>query len=233
VLNVTTAEAYDFLATEIESAKKQGLSTQAAVKKVVTEAFRTHQRIIQNGDGYAKSWPIEAKKRGLLNAKTTPDALDAVDNAQTRDLLSRYGVLSKEEFDAHLSVDYTKYTQTIQLEAGTLKNLANKFILPAAIRYQNLVLQNGDAVPASLKDNLKVTIAKAVAAADTLAEKEEKLGEIGDEKKSARFAVDSVVPAMKACREYCDKLEDIVCHTFWPLPSYEEMLLSRHVRTTE
>jgi len=146
-------------------------------------------------------------------------------------LLSRYGVLNKEEFDSHLSVDYTKYAQQILLEAGTLKNLANKYIVPAAIRYQNLVLQNGDAVPSSLKDDLKDTISKAVAAANVLGDAEGKLSGLEDEKKAARFAVDSVVPAMKVCREHLDKLEDIVCHTYWPLPSYEEMLLSRHVRT--
>jgi len=234
VLNVTTADSFDFLADEIEAAKKSGLSTSVAVKKVVTETFKAHQRIIQNGDGYAKSWPVEAKKRGLLNAKTTPDALDAVDNAQTRDLLNRYGVLSKEEFDAHLSIDYTKYAQQILLEAGTLKNLANKYIVPAAIRYQNLILEHPAEVPATIKERLKDAIAKAVAATEALREKEEKLAEILEEdKKAARYSVDSVVPAMKETRDQLDKLEDLVCHKFWPLPSYEEMLLSRHVRNCD
>jgi len=229
VLSVTTADSFEYLADEIVKAKASGLTVDAAVQKVVTQVFKAHQRIIQNGDGYAKSWPEEAKKRGLLNAQTTPDAIDAVDNKQSEELLARTGVLSPVEFHAHISVDYSNYAQQILLEAGCLKDISNKYIIPATIKYQNVLLQNKDSVPSSIRDKVKNLLQSAATQTDDLADKETQLGDLlGTEKAAARFAVDNVVPALKKLRTTLDALEDAVDKSFWPIPSYEDLLLSRH-----
>lgn len=231
VLNVTSCESFEFFADEIEALKKKGIPTHDAAKQVAVEAFRKHYRIVNNGDGYAKSWPAEAEARGLLNCRTTPDALDAVSNSKTQKLLEKYNVLSKSEFEAHVLVDYTKYAQTILLEAGTLKNMSNKAILPATLRWQNAILVNADCVPSGMKQTLQTTIHKAYERTLDLEKKELALADM-EGRVAARYAVDVVVPAMTLLRESLDKLEDIVDQRFWPHPGYEEILLTRHVATT-
>jgi len=182
-----------------------------------------------NGDGYSPEWPIEAAKRGLPNHVSTVEALDAVDSStEIRDLLSRYGVLSPEELESHLHVDYVKYVTTIDLESECLKNMARKYIVPATVKHQNNVLQNAAAVPDSLKSSLKKGLEAAVTASATLSEKQVEFRAMGCCKEQARFARKTILPAMAELRKALDNLENIIDHELWPFPSYEEILLARH-----
>lgn len=185
------------------------------------------------GDGYSAEWPVEAKKRGLIDLKDTVQTLDCVNSQKIRDLLARHGVLNDEEFTAHLIVDYTNYTAAALLEGQCLRDMSNKDIIPSAINYQNRILQNASAVPAGIQKKLSQLLNNAYELTEKLHEACAKLSATSDEIEGARFAVKTVVPLTKDLRKALDALEDVVDRREWPYPNYEELLLSRLAKESE
>ncbi len=232
VLNVAITESLDYVATELEKGLKEGKKLQAAVKQLLVKVVRENKRIIFNGNGYSDEWQKEAAKRGLLNHRTSVDAYGEAMKPEVVAAFEKYGVLSEREWHARYEVAVEQYNKTINVEAQLMVLMANRYILPAAYRFQGDLAGSVAAVKAAgatsketrkaldtlcrLTDECKVSV-------DTLQELLEKHHD-GTAEKHARYFRDKVIPAMDALREVADNLEGIVPHDVWPLPTYREML---------
>src|SRR5690606_5092236 len=139
VLNVAVAESLDYFATELEKSLAKGVELQDAVGKLLSKVIKENKRIIFNGNGYSDEWQKEARKRGLLNLRNTVDALTELATNESVTLFETYKVLTRRELNARLEVNIEAYVKTINVEAQTMVLMANRYILPAALRYLNEV----------------------------------------------------------------------------------------------
>jgi glutamine synthetase len=219
-LNVAVTESLDYIATELEAAVKKGKKLEAAVKELLPKIIKENKRIIFNGNGYSEEWQKEAKKRGLLNLRNSVDALPELLKADTVKMFSKYKVLNQRELHARTEINYEIYVKTL-----------NRYILPAALRYQKDVAESVSAVKAaggSVKEAKKV-LDRVTGLVDALRTGTEKLEKSLDSHASsaeahAKHMRDAVVPAMNDLRDVADQIETLVPHGMWPLPTYREML---------
>ncbi len=231
-LNVAVTESLDYVATELEKQLKEGKKLQAAVKTLLTKLIKDNKRIIFNGNNYSDEWATEARKRGLLNHRTSVDAYGEVMKPEVIKAFEKYSVLNERELRARFDVALEQYNKTVNIEAQLMVLMANRYILPAAIRYLGQVAESVAAVKAAgaTTRESKKTLDELVKLADEAKVRVDKLQELlehegnGDPEKHAKWFRDEVIPAMTALRETGDALESIVPHDLWPLPTYREML---------
>jgi glutamine synthetase len=234
-LNVAASEALDYIATELERAVQDGKKLDAAVKALLTKLIKDNKRIIFNGNNYADEWQKEAAKRGLLNLRTSVDAYPELMKPDVVKAFEKYGVLNERELRARYDVALEQYNKTINIEAQLMVLMANRYILPAAYRYQTQVAESVAAVKAagSVAKEARRGLEKMVALTEQCKVRVDRLQNLlehegnGDAEKHAKYFRDKVVPAMVALREVGDSLECIVPHDLWPLPTYREMLFVR------
>ncbi|HYE96899.1 MAG TPA: hypothetical protein VD962_11885 [Rubricoccaceae bacterium] len=228
------AEAIDDLASKVEArlGKKRGRKAlEDAVHDVIAESIRTHKAIIFNGDGYSPEWHTEAEEeRGLLNLKTTPDALPELTSEKAVAAFEAYGVLSEKELHSRQDIFTEQYVKTINIEAATTENLARTLVLPAAVRY---LAELGEAAGVAAGFKLSAAGPKAVAAevVEHVNALQAALAALAKAREAAHKAKDEaaamqakVIPAMAKVRAACDALETVVSADLWPLPTYREML---------
>jgi glutamine synthetase len=228
-INTILAEALDHMATEIESLVSDGADFNVAVQKVLEEVITDHGSVVFNGDGYTDEWQTEAAARGLLNLRTTLDALPQLITEEAMELFSHYGVFSHREMHSRYDIALEQYALSIGVEARLTLEMANTVILPAALRYQTELATNIsslqsigaevdrstlDEVSASIKD-LRIGIAKLRA---------ELAHEGSTAMEEAEHAGHNLLPAMTTVRTAADELETFVADDLWPLPTYQEML---------
>ena len=231
-LNVAVAESLDYAATELEKALKEGAKLQNAVKQLLTKLIKENKRIIFNGNNYADEWQKEAAKRGLLNHRTSVDAFGEILERDVVAAFEKYGVLKERELKARLEVALEQYNKTINIEAQLMVLMANRYILPAAYRYQGEVgssVASIKAAGATAKETRRTldSLCKLTDEVKTRVDKLQALLEHesnGNAEKHAKYFRDKVIPAMNALRESGDNLECIVPQDVWPLPTYREML---------
>jgi glutamine synthetase len=230
-LNVAAADAFDYVATELEAAVKSKKSIEKAVKELLPKLIKDNKRIIFNGNGYADEWRKEAGKRGLLNLTNTVDALTEIVKPAVIKTFEKHKVLNDRELHARYEIALETYVKTVNVEAQLMVLMANRYILPSALKYQKDVAESVAAVReaggstreakkllgeiALLVDELRVRADKLAKALDHSA---------GSAEKHAKFVRDTVVPAMTALRETGDQIELLMPHETWPLPTYREML---------
>jgi glutamine synthetase len=231
-LNVAVAESLDYIATELEKSVKEGKKLQAAIKALLTRLVKENKRIIFNGNNYSDEWQKEAGKRGLLNHRTS---VDAFGEALTKDVVTafeKFGVLNERELRARYDVALEQYNKTINIEAQLMVLMGNRYILPAAYRYQGQLAESVAALkaagssakePKKTLDKLSRIVDQAKAGVDHLQELLEHEAN-GNAEKHAKYFRDKVIPAMLALREAGDSLECLVPQDLWPLPTYREML---------
>jgi glutamine synthetase len=230
-LNVAVTEALDYVATELEAAKKKGQRHEAAVRGLLRKLVRENKRIIFNGNGYSDEWRREAERRGLLNLSNTVDALPELLEPEVFKAFERYKVLNPAELRARYEVKLETYNKTINMEAHMMVLMANRYILPAAFEYQTQVAQSVAAVKAAggtSKESRKA-LDELTGLIGTLRQRVGKLARAlenhdGSAEQHARHFRTVVVPAMEALRDVGDRLEMVVPHGQWPLPTYREML---------
>jgi glutamine synthetase len=234
-LNVAVTEALDYMATELEKALKDGKKLDAAVKSLLTKMIKENKRIIFNGNNYAAEWEKEAGKRGLLNHRTSVDAYGELMKSEVVKTFEKYKVLNERELRARYDVAIEQYNKTVNIEAQLMVLMANRYVLPAAFRYQGQVAQSVSAVKAaggSAKE-AKKALDKIVSLSESFKTTVDKLQSLleheanGDAEKHAKYFRDKVIPTMATLREIGDNLECIVPHDLWPLPTYREMLFVR------
>ncbi len=230
-MNTIIAESIDYCATKLEKAVEGNPDAlNEAVQSLLTEIINECSPIIFNGDGYSEEWHTEAAKRGLLNLKSTPDALPALQAPEVVQLFERYGVLSARELESRFETYVEQYCLTVNVEANLTIRMAKTLVFPAAIRYQNELASTC----ANLKmvgydfdtDTLDLVTELVKGLQDSIAALEHAVDEdgTGTPIEEAFHRSDSVLPAMLAVREHVDKLESLVADDLWPLPTYQEML---------
>jgi glutamine synthetase len=230
-MNTIVAESLDYCATRLErqtAGKPDTLN--AALQELLTEIIKEHGSIIFNGDGYSQAWHDEAAARGLLNLKTSVDALPYLEDLEVVALFEKYGVLSARELRSRLEIYLEQYCKTITTEARLAAKIARTMLCPAAVRYQNELASTC----ANLKlvgydfdtDTLDRVTALVKALQDSAAALAVVLAEPGsaDKLAEATHCCERVLPAMLDVRRYADELEGIVADDLWPLPTYQEML---------
>ena len=232
VLNTIVAESVDEMTKALEKAMKDGTELPKAERELLAEEMKRVKRIIFNGDGYSKEWEEEAEERGLLNLRTTMDALPKLTSRKNVALFKKYGVLSPEELESRAEVKIEQYFITINIEGETAARIARTMILPAAIRHLNeLCVTVDNAGDAGVKTSGLTSEAKRLG--DVVEELTKRLAKLdaqnaelgGDDVHSkAKHVHKNVIPAMNAVRETCDRLERLLPDDLWPLPTYQEML---------
>jgi glutamine synthetase len=232
-LNTMMAESLDYVATELEKLGKVSKTQfNEGVQKLLQKLMKEHDAIIFNGDGYTEAWHKEAKKRGLPNLKTTPEALPVLTSKEVVELFTKYGVLSAAELKSRQEIYLEQYVKTLNTEAHLVIRMARTVIFPAAMRYQGelaATCSNLKAIGHDIKMNTLEDVTTKLRSMQAEVEKLEKLmaHEGGDTLAHAKFMCDKVLPAMGKVREYADSLEAVVADDLWPLPSYQEMLFIR------
>ena len=207
----------------------------AELQELIKEKIIEHKKIIFNGNGYDDEWVREAEKRGLLNLKTLPDAMEHYLDAQNIEMFTKYGVYSESEMKSHHEVKLEKYSKVLNIEVNTMLDMIYKDILPASYAYMNAVAESASKVmtivpnaKCSAQANLLKEISALSDKLDSEAQKLEKLHneavEIDDVSKQARFYVDKVIPQMEATRAVADAIEPILGEKYKPYPSYSDLL---------
>jgi glutamine synthetase len=229
-INTIMAEALDYCANDLEAAVAAGTDFDAAVQSLLTDLITRHGSVVFNGDGYSDKWQIEAADRGLLNLRTTLDALPELISGPAMELFEKYKVFNHREMHSRYEIGLEQYALTIGVEANITLEMGSTMVLPAAMRHQTEVATNLGALKAAGVEidtspldevtgpltDLRAGLAelKAAIAADA---GESALAE-------AEHARDDLLPAMEKVRAAADLLEGIVADDLWPLPSYQEML---------
>jgi glutamine synthetase len=234
ILNTVVAEALDEIIVALKKELKTTKNVDDAVLKVVGVIFKETSAIRFEGNGYSEDWVVEAKKRGLLNLRRSPEALLQLTTKAAQQLFSSLGILSTEELSARYIVRLERYLKDMLIELHTIEQLAQTQILPAAFSYLNeLTAAAAQAKTAGLKVVPQLTAANELAALvtalqDALAtlrkviEKAEHLHD--DAEKCANYLTADGADAMAAVRSVCDALEVKIDDARWPLPRYREML---------
>ncbi|MGB5556283.1 MAG: glutamine synthetase type III, partial [Flavobacteriaceae bacterium] len=239
VLNTIVAKQLIAFKKEVDThIEKKNLKKDEAVFNVLREYIKTSKRIRFDGDGYSDAWEKEAKKRKLSNNKTTPAALQVMTSKESLALFKSMGVMSEVEVAARKEVELETYILNIQIEGRVMTELVYNDILPAAMRYQNLLLKN----LAGMKDIYGSTFKKYVSAqmdileqvtthiselklkTDTMVEARKKGNAMLDTNKKAHTYCNEVRPYFEDIRFHCDRLERLVDNRLWPLTKYRELL---------
>jgi glutamine synthetase len=232
VLNVAVADAIDSIATELEKATEGGQPLDEAVKKLLPKIVKESKAIIFNGNGYSAEWEKEAAKRKLLNHKNTIDALPEMEKPEVIALFEKFKVLNARELKARFEINLEQYIKTINVEAQLMVSMANRYILPAGVRYLAQVGASVSATKAAgvtsregkkLLVDLNKVVDEFKRTTDKLAVALEHEG-AGSTYKHAKYMRDTIVPIMASLRELGDKIEISVPSDLWPLPTYREML---------
>ncbi|HYH81432.1 MAG TPA: glutamine synthetase III [Longimicrobium sp.] len=232
VLNTIMAESLDELCTALDAELSGGAGFEDALARLIATEIRRVKRILFNGDGYSDDWHQEAERRGLLNLRTTLDALETLHAEKNAAMFEKYGVLSDRELESRIEVVLDQYFKTVNIEGETAAHIAGTMILPSAVRYLNDLLAAADRgnslglASSGITETARNVIGlvdELRPALDELVRQNEELG--GDDVKSKSYHMrDNVIPAMNAVRGVVDRLEKIVPDDYWPLPTYREML---------
>ena len=232
-LNTMMAESLDYVATELEKLGRVNKTQfNEGVQKLLQKMITEHGAIVFNGDGYSEAWHKEAKKRGLPNLKTTPEALPVLTSKEVVALFTKYGVLSEAELKSRQEIYLEQYVKTVLTEANLVIRMARTVIFPAAMRYQGQLAETCASLKAIGHDFKMATLEEVTIQLRTMQTEVDKLEKLiahegGDTLAHAKYMCEKVLPAMLAVRGCADALEVIVADDLWPLPSYQEMLFIR------
>jgi glutamine synthetase len=232
-LNTMMSESLDYVATELEKLGKVNKTKfNEGVQKLLQKMLKESDPIIFNGDGYSEAWHKEAKKRGLPNLKTTPDALPVLTSKEVVALFGKYNVLSEAELKSRQETYLEQYVLTLGVEANLVIRMARTIFFPAAMRYQGQLAKTCASLKAIGRDFKMVALEDVTTKLRSMQEAVDALEKLlahegGDTLAHAKYMCDKVLPAMNKVREYADALETVVADDLWPLPSYQEMLFIR------
>ena len=232
MLNTAVAESLRLFADELEGTA----DLSAALHDLIQRTIREHKRIIFNGNGYDDAWIEEAtKSRGLLNLRTTPDAIPMLIQKDNLDMLVRHKVYTESELRSRYEIQLENYCKTVRIEALAMVDISRKEILPAVESYvSGLVSAVGakKAIDAELpwgyeKKQLR-RLASLVDAiddrVDALEEKLIRLDTLSSSMEEAAFIRDELLPGMGALRAAADEAETQTAASYWPFPTYGDLL---------
>ena len=230
VLNTVVADELKQFADVLEVAP----DLPSALHAIIKDTIHQHKRIIFNGNGYDDAWIEEAEKRGLLNLRTTPDALPYFIHDENIALFERHGVFSEEEMRSRYEILMEEYVKTIHIEARTMIDMAHKLILPATsaqIKAWSDTVCSKRQVSTSINTTYEEKVVARASelqaqAAESLEKLEDavKAAEKMDYEEAAAYYRDVILAAMDALRSSCDELETMTSPEYWPFPTYGKLL---------
>ena len=241
VLNTIVAEQLNGFKEAVDARIKGGDKKDDALLKELQRLIKEHKDIRFEGNGYGDAWVKEAKKRGLSNLSDTPTALAVWGRKEVSDLFSSLGVLTPEELHARQEVEYENYIMKRQIEARVAGDMATNIVLPSAIAYQNMLIENISGLSDVFgKDAKSMTtgqrevlseVSNAVSAlhkaTSKLRAERSQINKIEDIAKRAVKYGSVVTPLIEEVGSHCARLEQLVDNEIWPLPKFQEMLFTR------
>ncbi len=231
MLNTIAAEELRQFADALEKSKDLTKDALALVKKTV----KAHKRIIFNGDGYSEAWVKEAKVRGLLNLKTTVDALPLYMDPKNVKLFAQHHIYTQTEMEARYETNLEEYAKTLNIEGLTLSEMVRRDVIPAVSGYVGALakgVKNQQLAVKGLKCKAQTAlIAKLSALLDTAYDQVDaldavldKVGSQKDVLAQAKYCKSKLIPAMEALRQSVDAMELDVDSKAWPYPSYGDLM---------
>ncbi|MBR1843047.1 MAG: glutamine synthetase III [Oscillospiraceae bacterium] len=229
MLNSAVAQTLEEFADELEKAEDFDSALHELIRRTICE----HKRIIFNGNGYDDKWIAEAERRGLLNLKTTPDAMQLLIAQENMAMLTHQRVFSEEEIRSRYEIQLENYVKTVHIEANTMLNMARKEILPAVSVYSAKLCENaekksgfGCKYEKATAERLSALTDEIYSAAAELEDAVARLDSISGITEEAFFVKDEIIPKMSALRFPADKAEELTAKEYWPFPTYGEILFS-------
>ena len=226
-LNTIMAEELGKFADILEKAD----NFDEALHKLVCDAFTQHQRIIFDGNGYSEEWKLEAVHRGLSNLPSTAECLPTYISQKNVDLVTKHGIFTEAEFHARYAIYLESYNKIVNIEARTMVDMAMHQILPAALAYTRDLCNT-----VSGKKTLCIPCKAELELLDILSRKTDALfGSINalsdalqsvpkDASAASRYYHGAVIPCMNALRTHADRLEELTAKSYWPFPTYSDLL---------
>ena len=242
VMNAIMAKQLRDFKVEVDALVEKGLKKDEAIFNVLREYIKQSKNIMFEGDGYSEDWAKEAKKRGLNNLKTTPEALKREMDKKFVELYEELGIYSHREVEARNEIKLEKYSTTIDIEARVIADIARNHIIPASLNYQNRLIENVKGLKDIFSEKEFKSVAKEqlslitqisenvskikVGVDELLTAKEKAKGTSGSQKQAEAYCF-NVKTLFDGIREASDALEMMVDDELWPLTKYREMLFTR------
>jgi len=242
VLNsIVARQLIDFKAEADALIATKGLKKDEAIFNVLREYIKTSRNILFEGNGYGDDWQKEAKKRGLSNNKNTPEALKVKIKPKTIALYEGLNVMNKVEIEARYDIEIEEYVHILQIEGRSLGDIARNHVIPTAVKYQNILIDNVKGLKDIFgKEFKKYASEQLVLIADisqrieainsgvtTMTNERKKANTISDTTKKATVYCNQVKPLFDDIRYHCDKLELLIDDELWPLAKYRELLFTK------
>jgi glutamine synthetase len=242
VLNTIVANQLIKFKAEVNALIEKGTKKDEAIFQVLKSLIIKSKPIRFNGDGYSAEWVKEAAKRGLSNVNNVPEAVSAYLRPENQKMFDDLGVFSKSELHGRVEVEYEKFIKKIQIESRVLADLAINHIVPTAVKYQTMLLENVRNIKevfsadefeqlAGARKDLIREISAHISAIKSkrydMIEARKKANVIEDIVDKAKSYDETVFPFLADIRYHIDKLELIVDNELWPLPKYRELLFVR------
>ena len=239
VLNMIVADQLNNFMKDLKTAMKKKAQVDEVIISLLKNYIKESKAIRFEGNNYGAEWLKEAAKRGLSNHKNTPDALKAFIHQTFVDVFERTQVLTPREVHAHYEIGLENYTKKIQIESRVLGDLVSNHVIPVAIRYQNILVDNvkGLKLVLDLKTYGKISqnqmeqiteisehIDKIMTYVNDMTEARKTANRIQDPEEKAKSYCHHVFPYFEKIRYHSDKLELMVDDEVWPLPKYRELL---------
>jgi glutamine synthetase len=241
-LNTIVAKQLKDFKKEVDTLiEKKDLKKDEAIFNVLREYIKQTKAILFEGDGYSEAWEKEAKKRGLSNHKTTPEALKAKVSKKAIELFGEMGVMNHVEVESRYEIELEEYVKKIQIEGRILGDIARNHVVPTAIRYQNVLIENvkglkeifGASFEKIAKEQISLIkeISEHIEGINTkveaMTEARKKANALTNTEKMAAAYCDKVKPYFEEIRYHADKLELLVDDELWTLTKYRELLFTK------
>ena len=239
VLNTIMAGTLTRFKTDVDAIIEKGEKKEIAIMHIIQKYIVESKDVLFEGNNYSEEWAKEAEKRGLPNVKTTPLALDAFVTGKAKKLFQDNKIYTHSELEARHEILLENYVKKVQIEARVMGDLATNHILPAAIKYQNILIQNimglkEIGLAATASENQTQIVTKISEHINAVSNKVEQMiearkvaNEIADTRERAIAYCDTVKTCFDEIRYNVDKLELLVDDKLWELPKYRELLFLR------
>ena len=231
ILNTAVAHVFAQFADRLEAAE----NFDAELAALLRETFTAHERILFNGNGYSEAWRQEATRRGLLNLATSPEAFDCFDADKNLALFTQRGIMSEAEVRSRKEILFENYAKTINIEALTMIEMAERELLPGVENYVAKLAEVAvnkrklGYIPTKVEDRQLIALTtgmeRAYDALQALKDADaEAIAHTGNAKVLAQAYCNEVVPAMAKLRKEVDLLETMTSSEFWPVPTYADLM---------
>ena len=238
VLNSVVAESLNDFYAEVKALEADGVERSDAVMAVVRKFVTESKDIMFEGNGYSKEWESESAARGLRAVKNVPEAFEVYHEAQTVELFEKLGVLAKNEIEARFEIFNETYVKKLQIEARIIGDICLNHVIPAAVRYQNVLIENVKGIKDIFGDgyldfcSAEIETLKKISTyinrisidVEELVEARKRANRIENIAERAKVYSHSVKDMMDKVRDSADHLEMLIDDEMWPLPKYRELL---------